>query len=66
MPFSPLTLTLSPKGRGGPKSRFRELSLRGNRSNIALFNEIAAHLSGARNDTRGKRFLFLNRDLGGI
>ena len=29
--------------------------MRENRSNLALFNEIAELLSGARNDTRGKR-----------
>jgi len=29
------------------------------------FHEIAAHLSGVRNDRLGKGFLFLNRDLGG-
>jgi len=28
-----------------------------------FFDEIAAHLSGARNDPLGKRFWFLNRDL---
>jgi len=37
---------------------------RGNRSNLALFDEIATHLSGARNDVMGKGFLSLNRDLG--
>lgn len=47
-----------------PKSRFRILSLRWNRSNPALFDEIATHLSGARNDVMGKGFLSLNRDLG--
>jgi response regulator RpfG family c-di-GMP phosphodiesterase len=34
------------------------------RSNLAFFNEIATHLSGARNDRLGKQVLFLNRDLG--
>ena len=48
----------------GPKSQFRELSLRGNRSNLAFFNEIATHLLGARNDRMGKGGWFLNRDLG--
>jgi hypothetical protein len=45
-----------------PKFRFRKFSLRGNRSNLALFNEIAAHLSGASQGlamTRGASgFLF--------
>jgi hypothetical protein len=36
------------------------------RSNPVFFNEIATHLSGARNDRLGERFLFLNRDLGTI
>ena len=34
--------------------------------NLAFFDEIATHLSGARNDRVGKRFLFLYRDLGKI
>jgi hypothetical protein len=34
------------------------------RSDPAFFNEIATHLSGARNDRLGKGFRFLNRDLG--
>jgi hypothetical protein len=34
--------------------------------NLALYDEIAAHLSGARNDRLGKRFSFLNQDLGSI
>jgi hypothetical protein len=31
-----------------------------------FLNEIATHLSGARNGTHAKRFLFLNRDLDAI
>ena len=34
------------------------------RSNPAFSNEIATHLSGARNDKLGKSFCFLSRDLG--
>ena len=34
------------------------------RSNPAFSNEIATHLSGARNDKLGKRFCFLNLDFG--
>jgi hypothetical protein len=48
-----------------PKSRFRIRSLRAKRSNLAFSNEIATHLSGARNDRPRKGFPFLNRDLGG-
>ena len=40
--------------------------MRGDRSNLALFNEIATHLTGARNDRMGTGFHFLNRDLGVI
>jgi hypothetical protein len=32
--------------------------------NLAFFNEIATHLSGARNDRMGKGFYSLNWDLG--
>src|SRR4030043_964997 len=46
------------------KSRFRALSLRVKRSNPAFFNEIATHLSGARNDRNGKEVHSLIRDLG--
>jgi hypothetical protein len=49
-----------------PKSRFRKLSLRGKRSNLAFFHEIATHLAGAHNDRKGKGFHSLNRDLGSI
>jgi len=49
---------------GVPKSRYGKLSLRGNRSNLAFFDEIATHLSGARNDGMGKGFRSLNRNLG--
>jgi len=50
--------------RFSPKSRFRKLSLRVKRSNLAFSNEIATHLSGARNDRMAKGFLSLNRNLG--
>ncbi len=42
----------------------QELSLRGNRSNLVLLNQIATHLSGARNDRMEKGVQFLYRDLG--
>jgi hypothetical protein len=41
-------------------------SLRAKRSNLAFSNEIATHLSGARNDRLGKQIRFLNRDLATI
>jgi hypothetical protein len=31
---------------------------------LAFFNEIATHLSGARNDRMGKKIYSLNRNLG--
>jgi hypothetical protein len=37
------------------KTRFKELSLRVKRSNLAFFNEIATHLSGARLPTAGRQ-----------
>src|SRR3990172_3034323 len=40
------------------------MSLRVKGSNLLLFDEIAAHLLGARNDTLSKGFRLLNRDLG--
>jgi hypothetical protein len=46
-----------------PKFRFGIRSLRAKRSNLAFCNEIAAHLSDARNDRPRKGFSFLNRDL---
>ena len=47
-----------------PKFRFRKLSLRGNRSNLAFFDQIATHLSGTCNGWSVKGFPFLHRDLG--
>jgi hypothetical protein len=46
-----------------------KLRLRGNRSHLTFYylafcSEAAAHFTGARNDRVGKKFRFLNQDLG--
>jgi hypothetical protein len=47
-----------------PKSRFRKLSLRVKRSNLALFDEIATELLGARNNRPAEGFDSLKWNLG--
>jgi hypothetical protein len=59
--FSPDWISNEPNQ---PKSRFRKLSLRVKRSNLAFFNGIATHLSGARNDKIEKGIHSLNWNLG--
>jgi hypothetical protein len=46
-----------------PKFRFRNCHCEGTEINLALCDEIAMHLAGARNDRMGKGYRFLKRVL---